>query len=201
MRTRLPVVLAACAALAACGGDKSTDSAAAPRATTTPTDSRPDATARMLAGGVTTLTLDPAARTILSYVGVQLTGVDGAAGRDGTLRFPVSGGRLSLAPLRGDVEHAGALRISLKGRHVDATNLRLDPAKDVVTGVIEGRRVPLLRVDVGEPTTLAKPERPFALQGDAAVIGDRVLSALGSESGMDVLRGGLPLGTLRTSLY
>jgi hypothetical protein len=134
-------------------------------------------------------------------VGAKLTGVDGASDRDGTLRFPVLGGRLSLAPFRGEVQLAGALRITLEGRHVDATSLRLDPAKDVVTGIVQSKRVPLLRVDVGEPATLPDPKRPLALNGDAAVIGDRVLTALGRDAGVDVLRSGLPLGRLQVSAY
>lgn len=197
MRIRVPVLLGACTALAACGGDKRQDSA---RPTSTPADHARPVSTRVVTGGVTTLRLDPAAEKILDFAGVKLTGVGDASGRDGTLRFPVSGGKLSLPPLRGDVEHAGGLRITRKGRHVDATGLRLEPAKDVVSGVIEGRRVPLLRVDVGEPSTLAPPGRPFVIEGNAAVIGGRVLRAVGRDAGVDVLRSGLPLGRLRVSL-
>lgn len=155
----------------------------------------------MLGGGVTTLSLDPAVRKIFRYVGVTLVGTGEASGRADTLRFPVTGGRLTLSPLRGNVQHSGGLRISANGKHVDVTELQIDLAQDVVTGVIRGKRVPVLRVDVGEPRTLAPSGRPFQLSGNAAIAGDRLVTALGRDLGVDILRAGLPLGRLRVSVY
>lgn len=195
MPTRTVVLIAACAALAGCGGGGNEPSV---RPTTTPTDARPAGATRAIKGGVTTLRIDPAASKILDYAGVQLTGVNGAGGTGGVVRFPVTGGKLSLPPLQGRITHAGALRISVNGQHVDATDLRFEPAREVLTGVIRGKRVPLLRVKIAAPTTFT-PGRAVQLSGKASVIGSRIVKAFGRSQHVDVLRSGLPVGQLQIS--
>jgi hypothetical protein len=45
-------------------------------------------------------------------------------------------------------------------RHVDATALRVVPAQEVVTAVVEGRRVPLLRFKLRYPDALPAAGEP-----------------------------------------
>jgi len=194
----LCAALILCAALTACG-DGAPDGAAAVRATTTPTDTvpPPPAESRPLAGGAMTVRVSTGATRILDYVGVRLSTTGAADGRGRELSFPITGGRLALTPAQGEIELGGGLRISTDDDHVDATALRVVPAQEVVTAVVEGRRVPLLRFKLRYPEALPAAGEPLTAIGTTSVVGDRALEQLGTDFGVDLLRDGLPLGSMK----
>jgi len=200
---RALTVLATCTLLAACGGDQVSTSTAA-KATTTPTDLTtppPKSAARPLQGGVTTLRIDADADRILDYTGFTLSAVGAADGRGRELWFPISGGTLAVAPAAGRIDLEGVLRISRGDEHVDATQLQIDAAQEVVTATVDGRRVPLLRFRVDYPHTLPPVGHPFTAHGTMSIVGDRVVEKFGRSAGVAVLREGLPLGTIRIAAW
>jgi hypothetical protein len=195
--------LAATAALAfgaaACGGDDDGDrdrerGAATPAVTASAT---PTPAVTRLAGGVTTLRIDPTARRVLDLSGVGLEPIGEAAARDGRLRFPISGGTLSFKPAGGAIEHTGGVRFRARGRHVDATGLIVDPANRVVTADIRGRRVPLLVLDLQLPRAAPAAGEDVVIPGRASVFGGTLVAVLGDELGVQPLTDGLPLGDVR----
>jgi hypothetical protein len=151
----------------------------------------------VLEGGATTLRLDPTSARVLEAAGVDVSATGSAERRDGRLRFPVSGGELALTPPRGAIEHAGGLRFSARGRRVDATELIVDPGNDVMTGIVRGRRIPLLRLDMQFPPALPPAGRELVISGRAAVFGGSIVGLLGRELGVEKLAEGLPLGSVR----
>ena len=194
----LCAALILCAALTACG-DGGPDGDAAVRATTTPTDNVPPPRAepQPLAGGAMTVRLSTGATRILDYAGVRLSTTGAADGRGRELSFPITRGRLAVAPAAGEIELGGGLRISTRDDQVDVTALRVVPAQEVVTAVVEGRRVPLLRFKLRYPDALPAAGEPFTAMGTTSVVGDRALERLGAEFGVDILRDGLPLGSMK----
>ncbi len=203
MFTRSCATLAACVTVAACGGDATDrpEAQAKAKATSTPTDlhTPPPASRLPVDGGATTLRLDGATKRILDYAGVKVTGLGATTEAGGALRLPITGGELTAAPLAGRIEHDGGLRIRARGRHVDLTALRFDATTDVITAAVRGRRVPVLRVDVGPQREPLSAGHPVVLTGRAALIGDRIVSELGRDAGVAVLTEGLPLGTVEIS--
>jgi hypothetical protein len=133
----------------------------------------------------------------MDLAGLHLRPTGDAAGNDGRMSFPITGGRLSLNPPRGSIEHAGGLRFSVGGRHVDAADLALDPANAVVTAVVDGRRVPLLRLYPRFPRALPPDGQDIVITARVTVLGTSVVTLLGRVLGVEKLADGLPLGTMR----
>ena len=85
--------LALAVGMAACGGDDGGEpERPAPTATPTPASGPAD-----LTGGITTLRMDATSVRVLELAGVELRPIGDAVGGDRRLRFPISGGELSLA--------------------------------------------------------------------------------------------------------
>lgn len=192
--------LVLCASLAACGEDSDTpEPAPAVRATTTPTDRVPAPPPELvtLEGGAVTVRVGAGPARIIDYAGVRLSTTGKARGRGRELTFPITDGRLAIAPATGRIELGGGLRVTARGDHVDATDLQLDPAQEVVTAIVEGRRVPLLRFRLRYPRTLPATGEPIIARGTTSLVGDRALERLGADFGVDLLREGLPLGSLQ----
>jgi hypothetical protein len=186
---RLTVAAALALGPAACGGGHD-HAAPAPTPRTGPAD---------VSGGTTTLQLDPTARQMLGLAGVTLTGIGGAQASEGRIELPIRGGTVSVAPLRGRIEHAGGVRLSAGARHVDATDLVLDPARNVVTARVANRRLPLLSLALSGPRVLPTGGAPLVLSGRASAAGGEIASALGSGLAANLLAKGLRLGTMRVA--
>ena len=74
------------------------------------------------------------------------------------------------------MDYDGGLQVRANGRHVDLTALRFDAATDVITAVVRGRRVPVLRLDVTPRRESPMAGQRIVLGGRAALIGDRIVS-------------------------
>ncbi len=191
-RRALPAVLAALLlAASACGDEDGAEHAAV--ATPSPT---PAAGTASLTAGTTTLELDPTAWQVLELAGVKLRAAGDAEGRGATLRFPITGGQLRLSPAGGAINHAGALRFTARGERVRATDLVVDPAGNVVTAVVRGKRIPLLVLDMELPRDLPPPGEEITVEGRITAFGTSAIVALGRALEVDALADGLPLGAI-----
>jgi hypothetical protein len=178
-------------AASACGGDDRAEDAAP--ATPSPT---PAASTASLTGGTTTLNLDASTWRVLELAGVKLRAAGDADGRGATLRFPITGGQLELAPTGGAINHAGALRFTARGERVRASDLIVDPAHNVVTGVVRGKRIPLLVLDMELPAELPPAGEEITIEGRITAFGSSAVVALGSALEVEELADGLPLGSI-----
>lgn len=188
----LGTVMLTAAALSACGGDSSSSaSRAAPTATPSPRSN-----AFMVEGGTTTLRLDSSTQSLLDFAGVHVSAAGDAKTDGRRLSFPVTGGSLRFSPLRGRIEHGGALRFSAGGRSVEATQLVVKPGQKVLTANVAGRRVPLLALHFSAPRNPPPAGGPIVLPGKATLMGGQAVAVLGDRLDVPVLKAGLPLGTV-----
>lgn len=173
-------------ALSACGDDDGDDGAATPTAApdAEQTASGGDAGSQELTGGTTTLVVDADALGALDAAGIGLSPLGEASEQDGRFTFPITGGTLDAEAPSGRIEHAGGLRISVAGQELDARELVLEPAGDVLTAEIGGERVPLLSVDVAaaEAPESDAPELP----GSSATLSPDALDRLQQQLGTDL---------------
>jgi len=192
------LLVAGALAAAGCGGDDD-ESGSTAKATPTPRAGSEPAidrqAARPLTGGITRLTVDADARRALGAVGIELEAIGGARLENGRYAFPISGGTLQAAPPRGRIEHEGGLRFSAAGQSVDATDFVIRPEDGVLTANVAGRRVPLLRLDLGVPKTSPSGEG-VVIEARASNLGQDVVARINERLGIDVLEGGLDLGQL-----
>jgi hypothetical protein len=180
-------------AVSGCGDDGADEAAIA---TPSPT---PAATTVSLTGGTTTLELDGTAWQVLDLAGVKLRAVGDADGQGATLRFPITGGTLKLSPPGGAIDHAGALSFTARGKRVRARDLIVDPARDVITAVVRGKRIPLLVLDIDLPSELPPAGEEIIVDGRVTAFGTSAVVALGSVLEVEQLADGLPLGSIRIS--
>jgi len=212
---RAAATLLACAALAAgtvaCGGDDETptaggaESAAPPAATTAPatpaTPAPPAETTEPgtggpveLAGGTTRLRLDPAVASALRAAGVEVAPVGGARRAAGTIELPVTGGAIERQTNEGEVRHAGGLELRAAGQALRLEDFVVDPAADVLTAEVAGRRVPLFSLDAPLPVVT---EDEVRLGDVVARISPAAAPRLDEQlGGLGVLREGLRFGEL-----
>lgn len=194
----LVVGAALAAAAAGCGGDGN-----APREKATPSPEgsatfgdRPTA----LTGGKTTLRLAATTSRLFDLAGVDVEPTGEATFRGGAFVFPITGGRLQTAPLRGRIELAGGLRLSAARQSVEATDLIVDPTTDVVSARIRGRRVPLLSLDVGRPSPVPpKGGTQVVIPADASLLGGSAVRQIGGRLHLDLLTRGMRIGRLVVS--
>jgi hypothetical protein len=150
----------------------------------------------VVSGGTTTLRLSATTRRVLDVAGVHLDAASGATTGEGRLSFPITGGRLRFTPLRGHIEHRGALRIRAGGRSVKLTNLVVDPGRKRITGDLAGRRIPLMSLDFAMPRTPPPAGGPVILPAKATLLASSAVSTLGDQFGVHALKAGLPLGSV-----
>jgi hypothetical protein len=148
-------------------------------------------------GGTTTLVLDATAWHVLELAGVKLRAAGEADGHGATLRFPITGGRISASPTRGAINHAGALHFTARSERVRAGDLVLDPAHNVITGVVRGKRIPLLVLDLDFPRELPPAGEEIAIKGRVTAFGTSAVVALGRALEIEQLADGLPLGSIK----
>jgi len=153
----------------------------------------------LLAGGATTLALDPGAASALQSLGVTASPVDPAsAGADG-LSFPITKGRVDAKSLAGFVNHSGGIALRKGATRVELTSFRItiDDAPDL-SAVLGGTRTEILSLDLsGAKTTIAG--RDVTVGPVSAKLTKGAADALNGAFATTAFREGLVLGaaTLR----
>ncbi len=111
-----------------------------------------------LDGGATALQLDRDTATALAHAGIAVAPVAGAAGRDGRVTFPVTGGRIDPATAAGRIAHDGGLAFTAHGTTVRATDfvIRTDMRRPTLTARVGAARVPLLNLDLSKAAVLRR---------------------------------------------
>ena len=96
----------------------------------------------LLAGGGTTLALDPGTATALTSLGVTPSVVPPATASAAGLRFPITAGRLSATTFAGTIRHSGGITLTAGATSVQLKNFRIN-----ITGS------PNLTAQVGDSAT------------------------------------------------
>jgi hypothetical protein len=101
-------------------------------------------------GGETTLALDPAIAALLEGAGIRPSPVPPAtANADGSLSFPITGGRVNAKNLAGKIKHDGGIRLASNAVQVELTKFTIDTRAAELTALVGGNRVAILSLDLG----------------------------------------------------
>ena len=182
---------------------------AASAATSQPADSRTAAV--HLRGGTTAVTTAPGVASALLGAGIvplaTWPGRESVLSGSGTavrFTFPVTGGRVTLSPLGGQIEHRGGiLFLNLKnGKDVEVSQFTIDLTHADLTGIVNGNasaRVPLFRLALSH-AVLAAGRHVVTARGIGLTLTAIAAKALNAALGTKLFRAGLNLGTAGTLL-
>jgi hypothetical protein len=165
-----------------------------------------------LRGGTTTVTTAPGIALTLIENGIvpvgvapgteQLALVHGSAAAK--FAFPVTGGRVSLSPLGGTIDHRGGiLFVDYKtGKHVEVSNFIIDLTHGDLTGIVNGNpsaRVALFTLSLAH-AKLSASKHCLTATGITVDLTAGAAAALNGALGTTLFAGGLDLGTAATSV-
>jgi hypothetical protein len=118
--------------------------------------------------------------------------------------FPVTGGRVTLSPLGGTIDHRGGiLFLNLKnGNKIKVSSFTIDLTHADLTGIVNGNpqaRVPLFRLDLSH-ARLAAGKHIVTAGGIGLKLTAAAAKALNAALGTKLFSAGLKLGTASTLL-
>jgi hypothetical protein len=118
--------------------------------------------------------------------------------------FPVTGGRVSLSPLGGTVDHRGGIVFINKnnGKKIKVSRFTIDLTHADLTGIVNGNpkaRVPLFRLDLSH-AKLAAGKHIVTARGIGLRLTSAAAKALNTALGTKLFSAGLKLGTAKTRL-
>ena len=127
-----------------------------------------------------------------------------ASGPAVRFRFPVTGGRVTLSPLGGTIDHRGGIMfLNLKnGKKIKVSSFTIDLTHADLTGIVNGNpqaRVPLFRLDLSH-ARLAAGKHIVAAAGIGLKLTAAAAKALNAALGTKLFSAGLKLGTASTLL-
>jgi hypothetical protein len=183
---------------------------AASAATSQPADSRTAAV--HLRGGTTTVTTAPGVASALLGAGIvplatwpgRESVLSAGSGTAVRFTFPVTGGRVTLSPLGGQIEHCGGiLFLNLKnGKDVEVSQFTIDLSHADLTGIVNGNRsarVPLFRLVLSHAVLVAG-RHVVTARGIGLTLTAIAAKALNAALGTKLFHAGLNLGTAGTLL-
>ena len=118
--------------------------------------------------------------------------------------FPVTGGRVTLSPLGGTIDHRGGiLFLNVKnGKKIEVSRFTIDLTHADLTGIVNGNpkaRVPLFRLDLSH-AKLAAGKHIVTARGIGLKLTSAAAKALNAALGTKLFSAGLKLGTAKTLL-
>jgi hypothetical protein len=154
----------------------------------------PGIAAALLTNGIVPLATWPGSQSVQA-------GKSGPAVR---FAFPVTGGRVSLSPLGGQVYHRGGILFvnTKNGKQVEVSRFTIDLGHADLTGIVNGNpqaRVPLFRLDLSH-ARLAAGKHIVTARGIGLKLTSAAARALNAALGTKLFSAGLNLGTASTLL-
>jgi hypothetical protein len=118
--------------------------------------------------------------------------------------FPVTGGRVTLSPLGGQIHHAGGILFVnvTNGKNIEVSRFTIDLAHADLTGIVNGNpkvRVPLFRLGLSHAKLSARKHIVTA-RGIGLKLTSAAAKALNAALGTNLFSAGLRLGTASTLL-
>ena len=192
------------AAAAACSSSTSSSTAskspsASPTATASPAASPSGSASAQtitVTGKNTILVLDASTAQALKTAGVQVSPVAPAtAASSGGISFPITGGTLTQAGLKGTISHSGGLTFTHSGKTVTATNFVLNTTQGILSATVSGKQVPLLAVNLSKMARTTSGSEIVAT-GITSTINTATAVLLDAKLVVKVFTKGLPIGAL-----
>ena len=192
------------ATAAACSSSTSSSTAskspsASPTATASPAASPSGSASAQtitVTGKNTILVLDASTAQALKTAGVQVSPVAPAtAASSGGISFPITGGTLTQAGLKGTISHSGGLTFTHSGKTVTATNFVLNTTKGTLSATVSGKQIPLLVVNLSKMARTTSGSEIVA-SGITSTINTATAVLLDAKLVVKVFTKGLPIGAL-----
>jgi len=147
-------------------------------------------------GKNTSLVLDASTAQALKNAGVQISPVSPAtAASSGGISFPITGGTLTQAGLKGTITHSGGLKFTHSGKTVTATNFVLNTTQGILSATVNGKHVPLLAVNLSKMIRTTSGSEIIA-SGISSTIATSAAVLLDAKLVVKVFTKGLPIGAL-----
>jgi hypothetical protein len=154
-----------------------------------------------MTGGDTALTLDPGTAGALTSLGISAAPIDPAsANPDGSLAFPITGGKVNATSFAGKIKHSGGISLSDGVTTVDLTefDIQIDDAPDL-TAAVGPNRISILDLDLSGLEANVSKGGTITLGNVVATLTPGAASALNAAFGTTAFTGGLVLGTTVTN--
>ena len=149
-----------------------------------------------VSGKNTVLVLASATAQALKAASVQVSPVAPATTTSaGGISFPITGGTVTKAGLKGKVTHSGGLKFTHAGKSVTATNPVLNTTLGTLSATVNGKRVPLLAVDLAKMARTTSGSEIIA-SGITSTINTAAALLLDAKLVVKVFTKGLPIGAL-----
>ena len=195
----LTVAAAAGCSSSTSSGTASKSPSASPTATASPAASpigSASAQTITVTGKNTILVLDASTAQALKTAGVQVSAVAPAtAASSGGISFPITGGTLTQAGLKGTINHSGGLSFTHSGKTVTATNFVLNTSQGILSATVSGKQVPLLAVNLSKMARTTSGSEIVAT-GITSTINTATAVLLDAKLVVKVFTKGLPIGAL-----
>ncbi len=154
-----------------------------------------------MTGGDTALTLDPGTAGALTGLGISAAPIDPAsANPDGSLAFPITGGKVNATTFAGKIKHSGGISLTDGSTTVDLTefNIQIDDAPDL-TAAVGPNRISILDLDLSGLDAGVSEGGTITLANVVATLTPGAAGALNAAFGTTAFTGGLVLGTTVTT--
>ncbi len=178
---------------------KSPTAKASPTATAHPMASPSvSATAQTITvtGKNTILVLTASTAQALKNAGVAVSPVSPATtASSGGISFPITGGTLTQAGLKGTISHSGGLKFTHSGKTATATNFVLNTTTGILSATVSGKQVPLLAVNLSKMARTTSGSEIVA-SGITSTIETSAAVLLDARLVVKVFTKGLPIGAL-----
>ncbi len=153
------------------------------------------AQAAPLSSGTTTLALKKGVAKALASAGVAVKPIKPAKAGKAGIAFPVTGGDLDTAALRGSIRHSGGLRLSSAGGALALRKFTIQLGKKpTLTAKVGGDRVRILNLDLGK-SKVGRQGLAFKVRGVKAALTGTAARAINATLGRSVVKRGLVIGS------
>jgi hypothetical protein len=151
-------------------------------------------------GGNTALALDPGTAAALTSLGVTAAPAAPATARaDGSLAFPITGGKVDIKTLAGSIRHSGGITLSKGSTQVTVKRFVIETAPaPKLTAAVGSGRIDLATLDLGAAQTSLAGRR-VTVSGVVAKLTQPAADALNQAFGTTAFTAGLTIGTATVS--
>ena len=200
----IAVIAAAGLAVAACGGSSGGSPSSGTAATggasssTSATTTYVSAKATVI-GKSTAVAVNPALAAALKRTGITVTAVAPATAKR-ALRFPVSGGQVTVKTLAGTVAHTGGLTFRHSGKSVRLTNLVINTQTKQLTAAVSGHSMPVFDLNHVRPKRVGGRHGALVARNVKLTVSSQAATALNRDLGVSTFRTGMSFGIARLTV-
>ena len=194
------VIVAAGLGLAACGGGSSSSTAATGRASSSPpaTTTYVSANATVI-GKSTAVVVSRVLSAALKHAGVTVTIVAPATAAR-ALRFPVSGGQITVKTLAGTFDHAGGLTFRHSSNSVTLTHFVINTKTRQLTASVGGRSMPIFNLNHARIRHVGSRRSTVVASNIKLTVTSQAATALNSDLGVSTFKTGLDFGMAKLTV-